>query len=34
MAGRCDTGTPALVKVSERQSVSCFLYSDATVVTE
>jgi peptide/nickel transport system ATP-binding protein len=31
MPGKCDVRTPALTRVGEKQSVSCFLYSDAEV---
>lgn len=31
MPGKCDTRTPALLPVGEKQSASCFLYHDAEV---
>ncbi len=33
MPGKCDTRTPALQPVAERQSVSCFLYHDVEAVS-
>ena len=33
MAGKCDVRSPALHPVSEKQSVSCFLYHDVEVVS-
>jgi len=32
MPGKCDTRTPALLPVGEKQSASCFLYHDVEVV--